>query len=126
MHMPDLPFRVLASRVIAVAVILFLVIIGCEYACWLWKAMTATIKSPAIVLTEEAHIKIKGKDCCLPCGLVLYPLNELECCPEVYNKREYKIYVSTDCLKFRELTESEITGVTNLLYRVEAECDQKQ
>lgn len=59
MHMPDLPFRVLASRVIAVAVILFLVIIGCEYACWLWKAMTATIKSPAIVLTEEAHINLR-------------------------------------------------------------------
>lgn len=87
--------------------------------------MTATIKSPAIVLTEEAHIKVKGKDCCLPRGLVLYPLNELECCPEVYDEREYKIYISTDCLKFRKLTESEIRGVTNLLYRLEVESESK-
>ena len=125
MHKPNLPFCVLASRAIAIAIILFLIIKGCEYAFWMWKASTATIKSPAIVLTEEAHIKIKGKDCCLPRGLVLYPLNELECCPEVYDEREYKIYVSVDSLKFRELTESEARGATNLLYRVEAECEQK-
>lgn len=125
MHKPNLPFRVLAARAIAIAIIFFLTIKGCEYACWMWKGMMATIKSPAIVLTEEAHIKVKGKDCCLPRGLVLYPLNESECCPEVYDEREYKIYISTDCLKFRKLTESEIRGVTNLLYRLEVGCEKE-
>ena len=125
MYKPNLPFRVLVSRAIAVAVTIFLIIKGCEYACWMWDLMTATIKSQPIVLTEEVHAKIKGKDFRLPRGLVLYPLNKLECSSEVYDEREYKIYVSTECLKFRKLTDSEIRGATNLLYRVEVECESK-
>lgn len=125
MYKPNLPFPVLVSRAIAITVIFFLIIKGCEYACWMWKAMTAKIKSHSIVLTEDVYVKINEKDCYLPRGLVLYPLNELECCPEVYDEQEYKIYVSTDCLKFRNLTESELSGGTNLLYRIEVDCDQK-
>ena len=87
--------------------------------CWLWKDLTATIKAPAIVLTQDAYITIKGKKCHLPSGLVLYPLNEGESCPEVYDEREYKIYIEIGSFKFRELTESEMRGGTNLIYRLE-------
>lgn len=123
MYKPNFPFGVLILQIIAIAIIIFLIMKGCEYAHWTWKAMSATTKSPAIVLTEDVRIKIKGKDCCLPRGLVLYPLNRLECCPEVYDECEYKIYVSIDSLKFRKLTKSEVKGVTNLLYCVEAESE---
>lgn len=118
MHKPSIPFRVLFARIIAVVFILFLMIIGVEYAYWMWKGMTATVNAPAIVLTEDAHIKVDGKDCLLPKGLVLYPLNELECCPEVYDGQEYKIYISTASFKFRKLNDSEISGSTNLTYRL--------
>ena len=73
MYKPNLPFPVLASRAIAITVIFFLIIKGCEYACWMWKSMTAKIKSHPIVLTEDVYVKINEKDCYLPRGLVLYP-----------------------------------------------------
>ena len=125
MHKRSIPFRVLFARIIAVVLILFLMIIGIEYAYWMWKGMSATIKAPAIVLTEDAYIKANGKECHLPRGLVLYPLNELECCPEVYDEKEYKIYIGKESLKFRKLTESEILGKTNLIYRLEIGCEHE-
>ena len=119
MQKTSTPFRVLFARLVAAVIIVFLLVIVLEYACWMWKDLTATIKAPAIVLTQDAYITIKGKKCHLPSGLVLYPLNEGECCPEVYDEREYKIYIEIGSFKVRELTESEMRGGTNLIYRLE-------
>lgn len=105
------------TRIIAVAIVIVFVFIGCEYAVWWWKGATAKIDAPPIVLTEDTCIKINGKESRLPQGLVLYPLNELECGPEVYDGREFKIYVrmDSDSLKFRKLADAELVDGTNLI-----------
>ena len=107
------------TRIIVLAIVTTLILVGCEFATWMWKGMTAKIKDPPIVLTEDICIDINGQSCRLPQGLVLYPLNELECGPEVYEGHEYKIYVRTDSLKFRKLTDAELYGKTNLIHRLQ-------
>ena len=106
------------TRIIAVAIVIVFVFIGCEYAVWWWKGATAKIDDPPIVLTEDTCIRINGKESRLPQGLVLYPLNELECGPEVYDGREFKIYVRTDSLKFRKLADAELDDGSNLIHRL--------
>jgi len=110
--------------IIGIIVLVFAVIV-CEYVFWIWNSMMTSAKMPAIVLTKDVSVIINGKECQLPRGLVLYPLNELECGSEIYDGRTYKIYIETNSLNYRELGGSEIDGSTNLIYRLDVGCEYK-
>ena len=85
----------------------------------LWNGTVHKSTMKPIVLTNDVEFVVCGKQVKLPCGLVLYPLNELECCSDVNDGHEYKIYVNSSVLNFREVLDAEIYSRTNLIYRIE-------
>ena len=86
---------------------------------WPFSAANHKNDLKPIVLTNELSVVVNGKEVKLPSGLVLYPLNDLECCPEVNDGREYKIYVDSSLLQSRELESVGNSGDPDLIYRIE-------
>lgn len=106
----------------AVVVLVLLVPLGWfifQLLCWFFSAANYKNDLKPIVLTNELSVVVNGKEVKLPSGLVLYPLNDLECCPEVNDGREYKIYVDSSLLQSRELEGIETSGAPDLIYRIE-------
>ena len=106
----------------AVVVLVLLVPLGWyifQLLCWFFSAANHKNDLKPIVLTNELSVVVNGKEVKLPSGLVLYPLNDLECCPEVNDGREYKIYVDSSLLQSRELESVEVSGAPDLIYRLE-------
>ena len=106
----------------AVVVLVLLVPLGWfifQLLCWFFSAANYKNDLKPIVLTNELSVVVNGKEVKLPSGLVLYPLNDLECCPEVNDGREYKIYVDSSLLQSRELESVGNSGDPDLIYRIE-------
>ena len=68
------------------------------------------------LLLEEVRITIGTNECLLPKGLVLYPLNSLECDPALDNGNEMKIHINISKLNTRELTDAEQDGTNDYIY----------
>lgn len=101
------------SRLVAVVLVLIVIWIGYSYVKFIWPYRT---KVRPIVLEEDAVLSIDGRECRLPKGVVLYPLNDLECCSDVYEGDRYKIYIEPRALKVRELSVREFDDNTNLVH----------
>ncbi len=78
----------------------------------------ATYKSPfgPRLLMEEVRITIGTNECLLPKGLVLYPLNSLECDPALDDGNRMKIHINVSKLNTRELTSPELVGTNDYIY----------
>ena len=68
------------------------------------------------ILMEEVRMTIGTNECLLPKGLVLYPLNSLECDPALDNGNEMKIHINISKLNTRELTDAEQDGTNDYIY----------
>ena len=89
-----------------------------QLLCWFFSTVNYKNDLRPIVLTNDLSVVVNGKEVKLPSGLVLYPLNDLECCPEVNDGREYKIYVDSSLLQSRELESVGTSGAPDLIYRL--------
>ena len=65
---------------------------------------------------EEVRITIGTNECLLPKGLVLYPLDELECDPALDDGKRMKIHINVSKLNTRELTDAELDGTNDYIY----------
>ena len=68
------------------------------------------------LLLEDVRITIGTNECLLPKGLVLYPLNSLECDPALDNGDRMKIHINVSKLNTRELTSPELVGTNDYIY----------
>ena len=113
----------IVSYIIRTVVVLVLFVPLCWFVfqllCWFFSGANYKNDLNPIVLTNDLSIVVNGKEVKLPSGLVLYPLNDLECCPEVNDGREYKIYVDASLLQSRELERVGTSGAPDLIYRLE-------
>ena len=114
--------KIVSYIIRTVVVLVLLVPLGWfifQLLCWSFSAANYKNDLKPIVLTNELSVVVNGKEVKLPSGLVLYPLNDLECCPEVNDGREYKIYVDSSLLQSRELESVGNSGDPDLIYRIE-------
>ena len=114
--------KIVSYIIRTVVVLVLLVPLGWfifQLLCWSFSAANYKNDLKPIVLTNELSVVVNGKDVKLPSGLVLYPLNDLECCTEVNDGREYKIYVDSSLLQSRESESVEASGAPDLIYRLE-------
>ncbi len=68
------------------------------------------------LLLEDVRITIGTNECLLPKGLVLYPLNSLECDPALDDGNRMKIHINVSKLNTRELTSPEQVGTNDYIY----------
>lgn len=100
-------------------VLLFFIFMICDYIGYIYNAITYKNDNTPIVISEFIEIKDENLNFRLPKGLVLYPLDETECPPELYDGNEYKIYVKIDDSNHKKITDIKKNNYANLIYFID-------